>query len=102
MLPVVTGENGNNKVPDYYLLKQNYPNPFNPLTTIGFDIPQAGLVNLQIFNVLGEYVTELFNEYLTAGTHEVEWNAASFSSGLYFYKITVNRFTEIKKMVLIK
>lgn len=85
-----------------YDLGQNYPNPFNPSTSIHFSIPQAGQVTLKVFNLLGQEVTTLVNEFKNAGNYSVNFNAANMTSGLYFYQINVNNFTSIKKMMLIK
>ncbi len=85
-----------------YKLAQNHPNPFNPTTQIAFTIPQAGIVKLNIYNVLGEIVTELVNENLEVGIHKYQFSANNLSSGIYFYSISINGFTEVKKMNLIK
>ena len=90
------------KVPTQYSLAQNYPNPFNPTTTFAFDLKQAGHVKVNIYNVLGQTVTCLVDEYLEAGTHNKEWNATNFSSGIYFYQISANGWTATKKAVLMK
>ena len=83
-------------------LKQNYPNSFNPSTNISFVIPTSGLVNLKVFNILGNEITTLLSEQLLAGEHTVPFNAAGLSSGIYFYSLTVNNFTKTKEMVLLK
>jgi plastocyanin len=83
-------------------LKQNYPNPFNPSTNISFVIPTSGLVNLKVFNILGNEITTLLNEQLFAGEHTVPFNAQGLSSGIYFYALTANGFTITKEMVLLK
>ena len=83
-------------------LSQNYPNPFNPSSKIGFSIPKFGKVKLNIYNVLGEIVTELVNKYLDAGYHQYEFNGSNLTTGIYFYKIQSGSFTDIKKMILIK
>lgn len=90
------------KVPTQYSLRQNYPNPFNPTTTFSFDLKSPGHVKVNIYNVLGQTVTCLVDEYLEAGTHTREWNATNFSSGIYFYQINANDFSDTKKMVLMK
>ncbi|MCK4371645.1 MAG: T9SS type A sorting domain-containing protein, partial [candidate division Zixibacteria bacterium] len=94
-------------LPDSYSMSQNYPNPFNPSTTISFNLPNAGQVQLSIFNVLGQKVTTLVNGQLTAGTHEATWNGTDESgspvgSGIYFYRITSSDFDQTKKMILMK
>jgi len=83
-------------------LNQNYPNPFNPSTKISFVIPVSGIVNLKVFNILGNEITTLLNEQLFAGEHTVPFNAQGLSSGIYFYALTVNGNTKTKEMVLLK
>ncbi len=85
-----------------YKLAQNSPNPFNPSTQISFTIPEAGVVKLNVYNMLGEKVTELVNKNLEAGSHQYNFDASNLSSGIYFYSISINGFTEVKKMNLIK
>jgi uncharacterized delta-60 repeat protein len=89
-------------VPDKFALYQNYPNPFNPVTKIKFDIPGAQISNLCIYDILGREITTLVNESLKTGTYEVEWDAADYPSGVYYYKLIAGDFIETKKMVLIK
>ena len=96
-----------NKIPEYYKLYQNYPNPFNPTTKIKFNLPlpsQGGAmnVNLKIFDILGHEVATLVNKQLQPGSYEVEWNASNYTSGIYFYKLTLVDFNQTKRMVLIK
>jgi photosystem II stability/assembly factor-like uncharacterized protein len=88
--------------PNNFNLRQNYPNPFNPETKIKFDVPKASFTKLVIYDLLGREVTTLVNEELKPGTYQADWNASSFSSGVYFYKIIVGDYTETKKMVLMK
>ena len=89
-------------VPTSFTLEQNYPNPFNPTTTLSFTIPSSSFVNLKVFDVLGSEVATLVNEPKAAGRYSVDWNAAGLSSGLYFYRLSANRKTELKKMMLLK
>jgi len=89
-------------VPSKFALHQNYPNPFNPTTKIKFDLAKSSPVRLEVFNNLGQLVKTIFNDNKTAGYYETDFNASSLPSGVYYYKITTNYFTEIKKMVLIK
>jgi hypothetical protein len=86
---------------DYYL-KQNYPNPFNPITNIEFSIPKSEFVTLKVYNILGEDVATLVSEKLSVGTYQYEWNASNLTSGIYFYRLVVDDFVEVKKMVLMK
>lgn len=88
--------------PKVFALEQNYPNPFNPTTTIKYSVPATGFVNLSIFNVLGEKVTDLINKEVEAGSYELNFNASNLSSGVYFYKLEAGSFISIKKMMLIK
>jgi len=96
-----TGINYSNN-PVNFSLSQNYPNPFNPVTSIKYEIPQNGFVKLKIFNVLGMEISTLVNQTKRQGTHEVTWNASDFPSGVYFYELNVDGFTERKKMILVK
>jgi photosystem II stability/assembly factor-like uncharacterized protein len=88
--------------PVEFALEQNYPNPFNPITTIKYNLPFRTQVTLQVFNLLGEEVKTLVNDVKEAGSYEVEFNAGSLSSGIYFYKIEAGYFIEAKKMVVLK
>jgi hypothetical protein len=88
--------------PQKFELSQNYPNPFNPTTTIKFSIPQSGNVKLTVYNLLGEKVAELVNEFEEAGVYTIDFNASKFDSGVYVYKIEVNGFVQSKKMLLLK
>ncbi len=90
------------EVPQEYLLSQNYPNPFNPSTTISFAIPEQADVKLSIYNSIGEEVAELLNDNISAGFHEINFDASNLSSGLYFYKISSSNFVDVKKMLLLK
>ncbi len=85
-----------------YSLQQNYPNPFNPITNIQFSIPKSELVTLEIYNLLGQKVATPVNEKLDAGSHTAYWNAAGFASGVYLYRLQVGKYSETKKLILIK
>lgn len=89
-------------IPDSYCLKQNYPNPFNPQTTIVFGLPEATEVSIAIYNVNGQLVAELFNGRKAAGFHQVTWDAANASAGIYLIKMQTETFVEIRKCLLIK
>ena len=95
-------QNITRKVPDEFFLFQNYPNPFNPSTKIIFDIPKSSFINLIIYDILGREVSVLYSGNLKPGTYEITWDASSTSSGVYFYKIIAQDFTDTKKMVLLK
>ncbi|MCC6253572.1 MAG: T9SS type A sorting domain-containing protein, partial [Ignavibacteriaceae bacterium] len=92
----------NQVIPKDFKLYQNYPNPFNPTTTIKFDLPKDGLVNLEIYDILGRRIATLINENKIAGSYEQVFNSASFASGVYIYKIQAGDFLSAKKMILLK
>jgi len=85
-----------------FILEQNYPNPFNPATTIRFQLPEGGNTILKIYDILGKEVATLVNEYKTAGTHQVTFNATQLSSGIYFYTLQSGGNYITKQMMLIK
>ncbi len=89
-------------VPDKFNLYQNYPNPFNPSTTVKFDLPKNTLVKLKVYDIIGREIATLVNKSLNAGTYSVDWNASQYSSGVYFYKLETESFTDVKRMMLIK
>jgi len=95
-------ESDQNNIPAEFALEQNYPNPFNPLTKISYQLPQSGFVNLKVYNTLGKEVATLVNEEKSAGKYSVNFNAGNLSSGVYFYKLTSNNFSQINKMLLVK
>ena len=88
--------------PEDFSLEQNYPNPFNPSTKISWQSPVSSHQTLKIYDVLGNEVATLVNEYKTAGNYEVIFDAKGLSSGIYFYKIQAGSLVETKKMILIK
>jgi hypothetical protein len=94
--------NINANVPKEFSLFQNYPNPFNPVTNINFSIPKSGMVKLVVYDILGKQVYELVNGNYNAGSYKVDFNASFLSSGVYFYKIEAEGFTDVKKMMLVK
>lgn len=85
-----------------FSLDQNYPNPFNPSTKISWQAPVDGYQTLKLYDVLGNEVTTLSDEYRKAGTYEVQFDASQLSSGIYFYKLQAGKFIETKKMILMK
>lgn len=98
---------GNNTVPETYSLAQNYPNPFNPSTMISFTLPSAGQAKIEVFNILGHRVATVFDGMAAAGTTEVVWDGRgergeTVSSGVYFYRLTTDNYTDTKKMMLLK
>ncbi len=88
--------------PDNFVLNQNYPNPFNPVTVISYKLPAAGLVNLTVYDILGNEVASLVNKKQSAGTYEVNFDGSGYSSGVYFYKLTADGISETRKMALLK
>ncbi len=89
-------------LPKEYALSQNYPNPFNPVTEIKYALSKDSYVKLEVYNVVGQKVATLVNGEQKAGYKTVRWDAGSFSSGIYFYRLQAGSYTEIKKMVLMK
>jgi len=89
-------------IPTEFSLHQNYPNPFNPSTTINFSIPSSEFVTIKVYDLLGNEVATLIDEYRPAGSYEVDFNAADLPSGVYLYRIQAGDFTEAKKMILLK
>jgi hypothetical protein len=89
-------------LPTSFSLSQNYPNPFNPTTAIEFGLPCAGLVKLEVFNILGQKVLTLIDRRLPAGNHQVEFDATNFPSGVYFYRLSHDEVKLTRKMTLVK
>ena len=85
-----------------FSLKQNYPNPFNPTTNISFELPQAGIVSLKVFNILGQEVATLINSRLGSGEHTISFDATKLASGVYIYQLKTGAVHISKKMLLIK
>jgi len=88
--------------PITFTLNNAYPNPFNPSTKITYSIPELSFVTLKVYDVLGNEVANLVNEEKPAGSYEINFNASNLSSGIYFYRLQANDFTQIKKMILLK
>lgn len=99
---VVSNENDALDVPDRFSLAQNYPNPFNPSTEIAFVIPESGATTLKVYDILGREVKTLINKKLASGAHSVSFDASSFASGIYIYRLSSGNSTLIKRMTLIK
>tara|TARA_A100000164_G_scaffold164305_1_gene145765 strand:- start:214 stop:675 length:462 start_codon:yes stop_codon:yes gene_type:complete len=94
-------------LPSDFGLKSAYPNPFNPVTSLRYDLPNAGLVNITIYDMMGRAVKTLVNSSQTAGYKSVQWNSTNdrnepVSAGLYLYTIQAGEFRRTKKMVLLK
>ncbi len=97
-----TETNEINITPANFNLEQNYPNPFNPTTNIRFNIPTDQHVRINVYNIIGELVTELVNKDYSAGNYAVEFNAADLPSGIYIYRLESQSFTSVRKMILVK
>ena len=94
-------------LPREFKLYQNRPNPYNPSTIISYDLPREGNVKLEIFNLLGQKVTTLVDEFQSAGHYEVEWNSTdavdrALAGGMYFYRLSMDGFSQSRKMLLLK
>ena len=85
-----------------FALYQNYPNPFNPSATITYELPKSSMVRLSVYDMLGREVSVLVNERRDAGVHEVKFDAAGFSSGVYFYRLTAGSFFQTRKLLLLR
>jgi len=90
------------EAPASFSIAQNSPNPFNPTTTISFSIANAGNVNVDIYNVAGQKIDTLANEFMDSGSHSLVWNATDFSAGVYFYTVKTGDFSKTMKMTLVK
>ena len=88
--------------PAAFAVAQNSPNPFNPTTTINFDIPEAGHVSVDVFNVAGQKIDTLVNNTLQAGNHTVTFDGANLAAGVYFYTVKASDFSKTMKMTLLK
>jgi hypothetical protein len=108
-LDIITKVNEESVYSDNYFLSQNFPNPFNPTTKIKYSTPKTDLVQIKIFDILGNEIKTLLNEYKLVGEHEIEFDArlttnpvTSLPSGVYFYRIASGSYSETKKMLLLK
>ena len=90
------------EIPDKFSLFQNYPNPFNPVTNIRFSVSKGTHVTLEIYDILGKEITTLLSETLEPGIYEKQWKADGCPSGIYFYRLAAEDFTDVKKMLLLK
>ncbi|MBK7380039.1 MAG: T9SS type A sorting domain-containing protein [Ignavibacteriales bacterium] len=88
--------------PSEFLLEQNFPNPFNPGTKISWQSPAGSWQTLKIYDVLGNEIATLVNEYREAGSYEINFDASSFSSGVYYYQLKAGNFIETRKMILLR
>lgn len=90
------------KLPSSFALGPCYPNPFNVFTTIGYELPRASRVTLEVYNLVGQKVATLVNGYEQAGYKTVNWNAAEVTTGIYYYKLTAGEFVSVRKLTLLK
>jgi hypothetical protein len=90
------------EAPQQLALMQNYPNPFNPSTLIHFELPNAGQVKLEVYNILGKKIATLIDEVKNQGAHQVLFEASGISSGVYFYRIEFEGQVLTNKMMLLK
>jgi hypothetical protein len=90
------------RIPESFELYHNFPNPFNPTTTIRFDLPEDNNVKLEVFNILGQRVRTLVNDFYKGGIHEVQFNSRGLASGVYIYRLEAGSHINVKKMVLLK
>lgn len=90
------------KLPNDFTVDDIYPNPFNPSTNIQFSLPESRVVNVSIYNVIGEKVDEIVNEKYASGVHKIQWNASNQPSGVYFIRLNAGNFNSVKKAILLK
>ena len=95
----LTGLKGN---PDKFILNQNYPNPFNPSTVLSYNLKTDAEVKLTVFNLVGQSVQVLVNEFQSAGYYEVNFDAKDLPAGIYLYKLQVGEYSSVKRMTLVK
>lgn len=90
------------RIPTQFELLQNFPNPFNPSTTIAFNLPKAGNVKLTVYDPLGREVAVLVDDFRSAGTYRVNFDASALNSGIYFYRIISGEYNQTRKLILLK
>jgi hypothetical protein len=98
---------GNNDIPIVYKVHQNHPNPFNPVTTLQYDLPEDGFVNITVYDMMGRQINTLVSGQQNAGYKSIQWNATNntgqpVSAGVYLYSIEAGEFRQVRKMVLLK
>jgi hypothetical protein len=100
--PTSVNEGEDATVPTVFALEQNFPNPFNPSTTIAFSLPRQSRVTLKVFNVVGEEISTLVDQELSAGRYEAHWDAGQMNGGVYFYRLQAGAFVQTRKLILIR
>lgn len=98
----ITSIDDETSLPTEYALDQNYPNPFNPVTNFRFKIPESGLTSFKIYNLLGQEVAVILEDFMNPGSYDVQFDATGLASGIYLYRIRVNDYSASKKMILMK
>jgi hypothetical protein len=99
---LLTNVNDPSVTPVKYELFQNYPNPFNPVTNIKFSLPKYGFASLKLYDLTGKLIATFLDGNVPAGFYNAEFDGTNYASGVYFYTLKTNEFTETKKMMLIK
>jgi hypothetical protein len=102
---VIGINNNNSQIPNEFKLHQNYPNPFNPSTIIGYSVPKAGRVTIKLYDILGNEISVLEDNFRHPGNYDISVPlsiASGLSSGVYYYKMTAGDFSETRKMILLK
>lgn len=99
---VLTSTGNENTTAEGFSLSQNYPNPFNPVTTISYELKNTNYVKLNVYDVNGRLISSLINNVQPAGSYSVQFDGSKFSSGIYFYKLEAEGFSDTKRMVLVK
>ena len=95
----LTDNKGN---PDKFILNQNYPNPFNPSTILSYTLKTEGNVKLTVFNLVGQAVQLIVNDYQSAGYYEYYFDATELPAGIYLYKLQIGEYSSVKRMTLVK
>jgi len=102
-IDMVTGvEELEEGIPSEFDLSQNYPNPFNPITLIKYQVPEASLVSIKVYDLIGREVTVLVNEIKQPGNYQISFDGKNLASGIYFYKMKAAEFVSVKKMNILK
>ncbi|HSL88234.1 MAG TPA: T9SS type A sorting domain-containing protein, partial [Ignavibacteriaceae bacterium] len=95
-------EDNTNNLPDEFYLSQNYPNPFNPSTSFKYRITEFGFVSLKVYDVLGNEIATLVNDYKPAGEYQIYFTADNLTSGTYFYRLISGSFSQTRNMIILR